>query len=260
MICVGLDPKPDTVSKVIAFNHAIIDATTDLVCAYKPNSAFYEALGKNGWSALSQTILYIKTKNPQLPIILDAKRGDIGNTNSGYIKAAFDELGVDAITVHPYLGEESLDPFFERKDKGIIILAKTSNPGAGEIQDLEVKNPGKKSQAQPLYQYIAHQVADKWNKNGNCALVVGATYPKELKIIRQIIGDMPILIPGVGSQGGEIQSVVSAGKDSQNQGVVISVSRSVLFASSGKDFAEAARNEVLKLNKEVKEALHLAAE
>ncbi|MEK7496379.1 MAG: orotidine-5'-phosphate decarboxylase [Patescibacteria group bacterium] len=211
-VCVGLDsefskiPKsayriqngnePDVISitnTIAVFNQSIIKTTKDIVCAYKLNIAFYEAHGDKGLSALQHTILCIHRLAPDVPIILDAKRGDIGNTNDGYVKAAFDFLQADAITVHPYLGAEALQPFLDCKDKGIIVLCRTSNSGAGEFQDLLVDG-------QPLYQFIARQVTNYWNKNGNCILVVGATYPEELKAVRDIVGDMPLLIPGVGFQ------------------------------------------------------------
>src|SRR5690242_12194819 len=199
LLCVGLDSDYEQLPDIIKaarpvedalfhFNRDIIDATHDLVCAYKPNAAFYEAQGDAGLRALTRTVRYIKETYPHIPIILDAKRADIGTTNLGYVQAAFDIIGVDAITVHPYLGKEALAPFLARKEKGIIVLAKTSNPGAGEFQDLPVGDA-----QEPLYQVVARHVAQTWNANGNCALVVGATYPTDLKKVRAIIGDMPIL-------------------------------------------------------------------
>lgn len=217
-VCIGLD-QPQ-----FSLNKKIIDLTFDLVLAYKPNSAFYEAGGVQGIKSLEKTISYIQKKCPDVAIILDAKRGDIGNTNLGYVKEAFDNLEVDAITVNPYLGKEALEPFLDRKDKGIIILVKTSNPGAGEFQDLKISG-------KPLYLVVAKQIAEKWNKNNNCCVVVGATYPKELKKVRQIIGDMPILIPGIGTQGGDLQATVKMGQDSNGEGIIISSSRGIIFAS-----------------------------
>ena len=230
-VCVGLDQSSYEANK------KIIDATYDLVCAYKPNSAFYEAEGVEGLKALKKTVDYIRQKDLQIPIILDAKRGDIGNTNEGYVKAIFDDLGFDGVTVSPYLGEESLRPFLERKDRGIIVLAKTSNPGAGEFQDLKVGG-------KPLYQIVAEHVA-LWNKNGNCGVVVGATYPKELATVRQIIGDnLPILIPGIGAQGGDLETTVKAGQDSRGQGIIINSSRGIIFADDP-------REATLKLHQEI---------
>jgi orotidine-5'-phosphate decarboxylase len=256
-VCVGLDPDyfslPDRFRRLasktdalLSFNRDIIDSTHDLVCAYKTNIAFYEALGSNGWNVLSKTVTYIKSKYPEIPIILDAKRADIGTTNRGYVQAAFDELGVDAITVHPYLGKEAMEPFLARKDKGIIVLVRTSNPGAGEFQDLSVGE-----RQEPLYRVVARNVALDWNENGNCSVVVGATYPRELAEVRAIIGDMPILIPGIGAQGGEVASTVNAGKDSRGWGMIINSSRVIIFASRQEDYQEAARIATVRLKAEV---------
>lgn len=253
-VCIGLDPvleklpksiKGTVSDRIFKFNKAIIDATADIVLAYKPNSAFYEAKGIEGLEALIKTVKYIKKNYPQIPIILDAKRADIGNTNNGYVIAAFDELGVDAITIHPYLGREAIQPFLDRKDKGIIVLVRTSTPGAGEFQDILNKK------GEPLYLTVAKNVAKNWNANGNCALVVGATYPKELAQIRKAVGDIPILIPGIGAQGGDIEKTVKAGRDSKNQGIIIHSSRSIIFASSGADFADAARQKTKELSDQI---------
>jgi len=259
-VCVGLDSELDkipihqaTVSRTISvFNEKIIETTRDLVCAYKPNIAFYMAHGGKGFMALRDTIMIIHDIAPGVPIILDAKVADIGNTNNGYVRMAFDYLQADAITVHPYLGAEALQPFLERIDKGIIVLCRTSNPGAGEFQDQEtVGVPG---YSRPLYLHVAYRVANYWNKNRNCALVVGATFPEELAQVRKIVGDMPILIPGVGFQQKDVplekqvEQVVSAGKDSRKEGMIINSSRGIIFASKGADFAEAARRETQKLH------------
>jgi len=258
-VCVGLDSELERIPSaaqllgiaetILAFNQKIVDATNDLVCAFKPNVAFYEAYGNGGIAALKQTIAYIHTVAPDVPVILDAKRGDIGSTNAGYVEAAFSFLQVDAITVHPYLGAEALQPFLARAEKGIIVLCRTSNPGAGEFQDLSV------NRGEPLYRFVARRVAGVWNKNGNCALVVGATYPDELREVRGLVGDMPILIPGVGAQGGDVEKTVKAGKDSRGQGMIVNSSRSIIFASSGPDFAEAARRETLKLRDQINQHL-----
>lgn len=257
-VCVGLDSEfskiPESVRRsgnecdvsvantVVAFNRAIVEATKDIVCAYKPNTAFYEAYGAEGISALQRTIADIHAIAPDVPVILDAKRADIGNTNAGYVNAAFDFLQADAITVHPYLGAEALQPFLARAEKGVIVLCRTSNPGAGEFQDLSVNG-------EPLYRFVARRVANdrKWNQNGNCALVVGATYPDELREVRGLVGDMPILIPGIGAQGGDVEKTVSAGKDGRGQGMIVNSSRGIIFASKGTDFAEVARRETEKL-------------
>lgn len=223
-----------------------------MVCAYKPNIAFYEAEKEYGHTVLRNTIVYIHRIAPDVPVILDAKRGDIGSTNQAYAKMAFDDLRADAITINPYLGAKALKPFLDRADKGIFVLCRTSNPEAGEFQDLPVHSDPLYL-GEPLYHYIARRVATRWNKNNNCALVVGATYPDELRKIRQVAAGMPILIPGIGFQQKDvplkeqIEQVVIAGKDSRGQGIIINASRSVIFASSGSDFAEAARKEAIKL-------------
>ena len=259
--CVGLDSDyskiPDVVKRAVRdrlsreltsgpqqaaesifkFNVEIVQATKDIVCAYKPNIAFYESYGPDGITALMQTIGFIKAHAPEVPVILDAKRADIGNTNDEYVEMAFNTLGADAITVHPYLGKEALQPFLEQEDKGVIVLCRTSNPGAGEFQDLKVDGKS-------LYQIVARRVAEHWNENGNCAIVVGATYPEELQKVREIVGDMPILIPGIGSQGGDVKKTVTAG----GREIIVNSSRGVIFASGGPDFAQAARDEVVKLN------------
>lgn len=259
-VCVGLDSQYNKIPEIVRrelgveeamfrFNQEIIDATQDLVCAYKPNIAFYEAQGKEGLSALGKTVDYIHSKYPGIPVILDAKRADIGNTNRGYVEAAFNLIGADAITVHPFLGREALQPFLDQKDKGILVLCRTSNPGAGEFQDLVVNHPdlGKIC----LYQVVAYQVTQEWNVNGNCGLVVGATYPGEAAQIRMIASDLPFLIPGIGKQGGDVEKAVNASKDSKNTGMIINSSRGIIFASKGNDFAEAAREATEKLSQEI---------
>ena len=249
-ICVGLDPDysklPENLKNgtsvednLLSFNKNIIDQTFDLVCSYKLQSAFYEVFGEVGWRVLKKTALYIQEKYSDIPIILDAKRGDIGSSNEAYATAIFDYLGFDAVTVHPYLGEEALEPFLERVDKGIIVLVRTSNPGAPEFQDLIVEGKGL-----PLYQVVAENVTKNWNHNGNLGVVVGATYPEELKKVREIVGDLPILIPGIGAQGGDVYETVQAGKDSKGQGMIISSSRAIIFSDNPKQAA-------LKLHEEI---------
>lgn len=259
-VCVGLDSELAKIPEaahvrdrkgnigvagtIIGFNRAVVEATKDLVCAYKPNAAFYEAHGSIGLAALRATILHIHAVAPNVPVIFDGKRGDIGNTNIGYVEAAFDFFQADAITVNPYLGAEALQPFLGRKEKGIFVLCRTSNPGAGEFQDLSVKG-------EPLYHVVARRVANEWNKNGNCALVVGATYPIELREIRRLVGDMPLLIPGIGAQGGDVEKTVVAGQDSRGQGMIINSSRGIIFAANDAYFAAAAREETLKLREHI---------
>lgn len=233
----------------LSFNCWVIDATYDLVCAYKPNLAFYP--GDAGKRVLMLTIAYSHSKAPDVPIILDAKQADIGNTNNGYVEEDFVFYGADAVTVHPYLGMEAMRPYLDRADKGIIVLVRTSNPGAGEFQDLQVyldSDAYAETGASPLYQHVARHVATDWNYNGNCAVVVGATYPEELAQVRRIIGDMPILIPGIGAQGGDLEATVRAGRDSNNQGVIINSSRGIIFANSGEDFEDSVRTETMKLH------------
>ncbi len=210
-------------------------------------AAFYEARGAEGVVALKRTCDYLKATYPEIPIIIDAKRGDIGNTNAGYVEYVFDYLGADAVTVHPYFGSESLGRFLEREDKGIIVLCRSSNPGSGEFQDLLVDG-------EKLHIRVAKQVVHTWNARGNCLLMVGATYPEDLREVREIAGpDMPFLIPGVGAQGGDVAGTMRAGLGANGRGLIISSSRTIIFASGGEDFAEAARTEARKLRDEINE-------
>ncbi len=257
-LCVGLDSDFEKIPEaarqagvgetILAFNRAIIDATRDLVCAYKPNSAFYEAHGDEGWKALRATIQYINEAAPDVPVILDAKRADIGNTNNGYVASAFDHLHADAITVHPYMGGESIKEFLARKEKGIFVMCKNSNPGSGEFQDLEVGG-------QPIYIHVARAFAEKWNTNNNCGLVVGATYPADIKRVREATPEMPLLIPGIGVQGGDLEQSVKNGKDAHGRGFILSTGRVILYASNGSDFAEAARKKTTELDSAIRVAL-----
>ena len=230
--------------KIVEFNTEIVEATRHVAGAYKPNIAFYERYGTDGLMALKRTMMHIRNLAPQVPVILDAKRADIGSTNVGYIKAAFEYLGADAITVHPYLGREAMQPFLSQKNKGIFVLCRTSNPGAGEFQNLLIEG-------KPLYQRVARNVARDWNGNGNCALVVGATYPEELCEVRALVGDMLILNPGIGAQGGDLEKTVRAGKNSLGTGMIIAASRSVIYASDGEDYPEAAHAEVQRMNERI---------
>lgn len=244
----SLSPHAPPAERMVEFNHRIVEATAGIACAYKPNAAFYEALGPAGIQALEDTVAAIRATAPEAAVILDAKRGDIGSTNEGYVVAAFERLGVDAVTVHPYLGGEALAPFLERGDKLVFVLARTSNPGAGELQDLV-------ADGLPLYRHVARAVARDWNANGNCGLVVGATYPDELRAVREDIPTtMPILIPGVGAQGGDVTAVVAANRDAGSDAFLISASRSIIYASAGEDFAEAAGAAAAKLDAEIRAA------
>ena len=253
LVCVGLDSDVSKIPEFLReeggnfqlkFNKAIIDATHDFVCAYKPNTAFYDQFGVGGLQTLQETIQYIKDKYSDIPVILDAKRADIGNTNLGYVGYAFDWLGADAITLHPYLGKEAMQPFLDRVDNGIIILCRTSNPGAGEFQDLKIGD-------KPLYKIVAEKVTNEWNSNNNCLLVVGATYPEELAEVRKIAGDMTFLVPGIGAQGGNIEQTIKAGLNSQNAGLIINSSRGIIFASADEDFDKKAREETQKLRDDI---------
>ena len=247
LLCVGLDPDPALmpIDDVAAFNRAIIEATKDLVCAYKPNLAFYEALGERGFAALRETLAAIP---PEIPVIADAKRNDIGNTAKAYARALFDELGFDAATVNPYLGGDAVAPFLEREEKTAIILCRTSNPGARDLQDLLVSAPD--APPRPLFEVVA-EMAARWNSRGNVGLVVGATYPEELRRVRRICPDMTFLVPGVGAQGGDVAAVMANGLDAQGGGLIINVSRHVLYASKGADFARAAAEAARKLRDEI---------
>ena len=263
-LVVGLDTDPEripasvtpgaaTAERVIEFNRAIVAATADLVAAYKPNAAFYEALGEDGFHALEETVATIHERAPQAAVILDAKRADIGSTNAGYVAAAFERLGADAITVHPYLGGEALAPFLERTEKLVFVLARTSNPGAGELQDIEDRD------GVPLYRRVARAVARDWNGAGNCGLVVGATYPEEMRAVRaDVPASMPILIPGAGAQGGDVAATVAANREAGSDAYLINSSRSILYASAGEDFAAAARAAAQALDSEIRSAKGLS--
>ena len=252
-LCVGLDPDPELMPEgigVFEFNKAIIDATCTLVCAYKPQFAFYEALGQEGLDALRKTIRYIPR---DIVIIGDAKRGDIGNTSKAYARAIFDDLGCDVATVNPYLGFDSVEPFIQYRDKGIFILCRTSNPGAADFQSLLCQT---ESGPRPLYEVVARK-ASQWNKYGNIGLVVGATYPEELKQIRQGFPEMPLLIPGIGAQGGDLALTVRYGAAASGEKMVINSSRQIIYASRGKDFAVAARRAALMMRDQINQ--HLAS-
>ncbi len=240
LLCVGLDSDIEKIpahlrsnkNALFEFNKGIIDQTHDLVCAYKIQIAFYSAYAKE--EDIILTTDYIHKNHPHLPVILDAKRGDIGNTADCYAKEAFVRYKADALTVSPYLGLDSLQPFLDYKDKGIIILCRTSNLGAKDLQDLNIDG-------QPLYKHVAIKAANEWNKNQNVLLVVGATYPKELAEIRALTGEMNFLVPGIGAQGGDVKAAVSNGINSNGAGLVINSSRAIIYAGKGKDYAVIAR-------------------
>jgi len=252
LLCVGLDSEFERIPEIMrnkkypqySFNKEIIDATHEYVCAFKANSAFYEARGERGIKELAMTMKYIQKKYSHIVTICDAKRADIGNTNKGYVTHIYDNLGFDSVTLHPYLGREALQPFLDRKDKACIILCKTSNPGSGEFQNLKYNGTH-------LYEYVASQVANEWNINNNCMLVVGATYPEEMKKVRAQVGDMPFLIPGIGAQGGIVEETVIAGANSKKQGMIINSARDIIFASRGNKFAFHAGEKARKLRDEI---------
>jgi orotidine-5'-phosphate decarboxylase len=248
LLCVGLDPDPLLMPdvEVMEFNRRIIEATKDLVCAYKPNFAFYEALGIGGLIALEKTLTFIPS---DIPVIADAKRGDIGNTARKYAHALFEIFGFDAATVNPYLGHDSLEPFMDYTDRGIFILCSTSNAGAADFQQLRCRSDGEET-ARPLFELVAIKAAE-WNVHRNIGLVVGATQPRALRQVRQLCPGMPLLIPGIGAQGGELASTVQYGVDVDGEKAIINCSRQVLYASKGKDFAQAARLEAAKLREEI---------
>jgi len=251
LLSLGEEREGSTVEgSLVSFHQAIIDATADLVCAYKPNAAFFEAHGPAGLRALIRLIAYVHARYPSVPVLLDAKRGDIGSTSEAYARAAFDVCDADAITLNPYLGGEALTPFLERGERGAFIICRTSNPGSAELQEMRVSSPDGLGY-EPLYIALARRVASEWNANGNCGLVVGATYPDEIAQVRAVVGDMPLLVPGIGTQGGDLEGTLRAGLDSVGQGLLISASRSVIYASSGLDFAQAARREAKRLNQEI---------
>ena len=242
LLCVGLDPDlaklpaelRDLPDGITTFCTRIIDATADLACAFKPQIAYFAALGAE--KQLEDICRYVRENYPHIPLILDAKRGDIGATATQYAREAFERYGADAVTVNPYMGEDSLAPYLAWKDRGVIILCRTSNPGGSDLQFLN-------TDGEPLYQRVARLVAEKWNKNGQCALVVGATFPEELAQVRAIVGDMPLLVPGIGAQGGDIAATVGAGQTASGMGMMISSSRAIIYATpqDGEDWADAAR-------------------
>ena len=241
LVCVGLDPDPALLphnTSVFDFNREIISATADLVCAYKLNFAFYEALGTGCFDTLKYSL---KCVPEDIPVIADAKRGDIGNTARAYAAAIFDELCFDAATVSPYLGHESIEPFTAYADKGVFILCRTSNPGSADFQSLRIAESGK-----TLFETVADK-AEEWNRNGNIGLVVGATCPEEMEIIRRQHPGLPLLIPGIGAQGGDVEKTVRYGTDVNGEKAIISSSRQIIYASKGADFASAARKAAAEL-------------
>ena len=255
LVCVGLDPEPAKFparfagdpDAVFAFCRDIVDATAQYACCFKPQIAHFAALAAE--DALQRLISHIHALHPGIPVILDAKRGDIGSTARHYAAEAFDRYAADAVTANPYLGGDSLQQMTGGAERGVVVLCRTSNPGARDLQDLVVSGEG--GDARPLYQHVAAKVAHEWNGNGNCMLVVGATWPRQLKEVRAIVGDVPFLVPGVGAQGGDVEAVVANAKTADGTGLVVSSSRAILYASGGDDYAEAAATAAQSLRDEI---------
>jgi orotidine 5'-phosphate decarboxylase subfamily 2 len=247
LLCVGLDSDFSKIPErflthelpQFEFNKWIIEETHDYAAAFKMNIAFYEARGDQGIKELKETMEYLRVYYGDIFLICDCKRADIGNTNQGYVDSLFDWFGFDAITLHPYLGKEALLPFLARKDKVSIILCRTSNPGAGELQDLEIDH-------KPLWQIVAEKVSKEWNQNNNCMLVVSATYPEEMKKIREIAGEMTFLVPGIGAQGGDVNAVLEAGLNGEGLGLIINSSRGIIFSENPKAEAKKLCEEIRK--------------
>ena len=247
LLCVGLDPDPKQFpaslkgegGAILSFCRDIVDATADLVCAFKPQIAYFAACGAE--DQLEQLIDHIHRQHPHIPVILDAKRGDIGSTATQYAIEAFERYKADAVTVNPYMGFDSIEPYLAYPDKGVIVLCRTSNPGGSDLQFLKVDDT---TQSELIYERVARLAATRWNKNGQLGLVVGATFPEEIARVRAIVGDMPLLIPGIGAQGGDIPSTVLAGDiaNAPGTGMIINSSRAILYASQDSDFAQSARN------------------
>ena len=248
LLCVGLDPDPAKFpahlqgrpDAIFEFCKAIVDATADLVCCFKPQIAYFAA--HRAEDQLEALIAHIHAVHPATPVILDAKRGDIGSTAEQYAIEAFERFKADAITVNPYMGRDSVDPYLAYPDKGVILLCRTSNPGGSDLQFLEVETPHGRMK---LYEHVARTVAEDWNASGNCGLVVGATFPAEIARVRELTGDMPLLVPGIGAQGGDIAATLAAGRTANGTGLMINSSRAVLYAGKGEDFADAARKVAL---------------
>ena len=255
MLCVGLDPDQQKFplslqgqdNAIFTFCRHIVDATADLVCAFKPQIAYFASIRAE--DQLEQLISYIHRHYPHIPVILDAKRGDIGSTASQYAMEAFERYKADAVTVNPYMGFDSMEPYLSYAGKGVIVLCRTSNPGGSDIQFLQTTDTS--GEVMSVYERVAMNAATKWNTNGQMCLVVGATFPEEIAKVRQIVGDMPLLIPGIGAQGGDVEATVKAGRSTN---LMINSSRAILYASNGEDFAEAARKEALKTRDAINQA------
>jgi orotidine-5'-phosphate decarboxylase len=251
LLCVGLDPDPARFpahlqgrpDAVLSFCQAIVDATADLACAFKPQIAYFAAARAE--DQLEELIAYIHARYPEVPVVLDAKRGDIGATAEQYAREAFERYAADALTVNPYMGMDSIAPYLEYSGRGLIVLCRTSNPGGSDLQNLQIEG------GRRLYQHVAELVATKWNRHGQCALVVGATFPAELAEVRALVGDLPLLVPGIGAQGGDVAATLRAGRTADGTGLMISSSRAILYAGHDEDFAAAARRAALATRDEI---------
>ncbi len=258
LLCVGLDPDPrrlpralrDAPDAVLRFCTAIVDATADLACAFKPQIAYFHAARAE--DQLERLIAHIHGRHPGIPVILDAKRGDIGATAEQYAREAFERYNADALTVNPYMGIDSIEPYLAYPERGLIVLCRTSNPGGSDLQNLELAN------GRRLYEHVAELVAGPWNRHGQNALVVGATFPEELARVRALVGDLPLLVPGIGAQGGDIDATVRAGATAAG-GLMINSSRAILYASEGLDFAEAARRVAMETQAAIASSRNSAA-
>ena len=256
LLCVGLDPDPAKFpaqlkgrnDAILEFCAAIVDATADLVCSFKPQIAYFAA--RRAEDQLEALIAHIHEKHPGIPVILDSKRGDIGSTAEQYAVEAFERYQADAVTVNPYMGRDSVDPYLAYPDKGVILLCRTSNPGGSDLQFLDVGGPGTQER---LYERVARLASGEWNTSGQISLVVGATFPAEIARVREIVGDVPLLVPGIGAQGGDIEATVRAGSTANGTGLMINSSRAILYAGKDEQFAAAARQVAL----ETRDAINL---
>ena len=252
LLCVGLDPDPAKFpahlkgrdDAILEFCKAIVDTTADLVCAFKPQIAYFAA--RRAEDQLEDLIAHIHERHPGIPVILDAKRGDIGSTAQQYAVEAFERFRADGVTVNPYMGRDSVEPYLAYPDKGVILLCRTSNPGGSDLQFLHVQGGKAGEEPERLYERVARLVAEEWNRTGQCALVVGATYPHEIARVREITGFMPLLVPGIGAQGGDIEATVKAGRTGAGTGLMINSSRAILYAGTGENFAQVSRQAALE--------------
>ncbi|MCU0764735.1 MAG: orotidine-5'-phosphate decarboxylase [Burkholderiaceae bacterium] len=250
LLCIGLDPDPtrfpahlrDRDDAIFAFCAAVADATAEFACAFKPQVAYFAGARAEG--QLESLIAHLRARYPQVPVLLDAKRGDIGATAEHYAREAFERYGADAVTLSPFMGRDSIEPFTAYADRGVFVLCRTSNPGGDDLQMLEVAG-------ERLYERVARLAAAQWNRSGQLGLVVGATYPAELARVRAIAGGLPLLVPGIGAQGGDVQASVLAGQTAGGAGMLINSSRAILYAGSGEDFAQAAADAARRTRDEI---------